>query len=204
MEKGDAGKAVSLFHGLLQRQKEYGCTASAVRNSGMSLQERCRKLLTEGETDERSRQGRPGGIAHQIYGCVYLEEYSLLMESLLKNTAQAMKGAAQGKESLINACLRCIDRPTGKPFRPDITDRIVNTSYLSRIFREETGNTIIHTINEKKLSRAREYLVQTDMKIYEIAEILGFENVTYFSHFFKKHTGLSPKDYKDKTEYNQK
>ena len=38
----------------------------------------------------------------------------------------------------------------------------------------------------------------------EIAEILGFENVTYFSHFFKKHTGLSPKDYKDKTEHNQK
>ena len=67
-------------HGLLQRQKEYGCTASAVRNSGMSLQERCRKLLMEGEADERSRQGRPGGIAHQIYGCVYLEEYSLLID----------------------------------------------------------------------------------------------------------------------------
>lgn len=87
----------------------------------------------------------------------------------------------------------------------DIAGRIgVNASYLSRIFREETGNTIIHTINEKKLSRAREYLVQTDMKIYEIAEILGFENVTYFSHFFKKNTGLSPKDYKDKAEHNQK
>lgn len=206
VEKGDAGKAVSLFHGLLQRQKEYGCTASAVRNSGMSLQERCRKLLMEGEADERSRQGRPGGIAHQIYGCVYLEEYSLLMESLLKNTAQAMKGAAQGKESLIGACLRCIDDHYRENLSvSDIAGRIgVNASYLSRIFREETGNTIIHTINEKKLSRAREYLVQTDMKIYEIAEILGFENVTYFSHFFKKHTGLSPKDYKDKTEHNQK
>ena len=172
----------------------------------MSLQELCRKLLTEGEADERSRQGRPGGIAHQIYGCVYLEEYSLLMESLLKNTAQAMKGAAQGKESLISACLRCIDDHYRENLSvSDIAGRIgVNASYLSRIFREETGNTIIHTINEKKLSRAREYLVQTDMKIYEIAEILGFENVTYFSHFFKKHTGLSPKDYKDKTEHNQK
>ena len=34
------------------------------------------------------------------------------------------------------------------------------------------------------------------MKIYEIADALGFENTTYFSHFFKKYTGISPKDYK--------
>ena len=83
----------------------------------------------------------------------------------------------------------------------DIAGRIgVNASYLSRIFREETGNTIIHTIHEKKLRKAMEYLAHTDMKIYEIAELLGFENVTYFSHFFKKHTGLAPKDYKDLTQ----
>ena len=39
-------------------------------------------------------------IAHQIYGCVYLEEYSLLMESLLKNTAQAMKAPPRGRNPL--------------------------------------------------------------------------------------------------------
>ncbi|MDD3338335.1 MAG: response regulator [Lachnospiraceae bacterium] len=69
-------------------------------------------------------------------------------------------------------------------------------SYLSRIFREFTGSTIIHTIHEKKLEKAKEYLTETDMKIYEIADALSFENVTYFSRFFKKNTGVSPKDYK--------
>ena len=202
VEKADAENAVRAFHGLLERQKAFGCTAAAIRSSGMSLQERCRKLLTAGDTEDRSRQGRPGGIAHQIYSCVYLEEYSLLMESLLTNAAQAMKGAAQGRESLIDACLRYIDAHYPESLSvADIAGRIgVNASYLSRIFREETGNTIIHTINEKKLGKAREYLAHTDMKIYEIAELLGFENVTYFSHFFKKHTGLAPKDYKDLTQ----
>ena len=61
MEKGDAENAVSLFHGLLQRQKEYGCTASAVRNSGMSLQERCRKLLMEGERMNAADRAGPEG-----------------------------------------------------------------------------------------------------------------------------------------------
>ena len=50
----------------------------------------------------------------------------------------------------------------------------------------------------KKLEKAKEYLRETDMKIYEVAEALGFENITYFSRFFKKYTNLSPKEYKEK------
>lgn len=70
-------------------------------------------------------------------------------------------------------------------------------SYLSRIFKENTGETIIRTINNKRIEKAKAYLKETDYKVYEVADILGFENVTYFSRFFKKHTGMSPKEYKD-------
>ena len=70
-------------------------------------------------------------------------------------------------------------------------------SYLSRIFKESTGETIIRTINNKRVEKAKIYLRETDYKVYEVADILGFENVTYFSRFFKKHTGISPKEYKE-------
>lgn len=73
----------------------------------------------------------------------------------------------------------------------------VSVSYLSRNFKESTGGTVIQTINQKKMERAEEYLLTTDLKIYEIAEMLGFENISYFSRFFKKHKGISPKEYKD-------
>lgn len=72
-----------------------------------------------------------------------------------------------------------------------------STSYLSRIFKESTGETIIRTINQKRIEKAKAYLKETDLKVYEVADILGFENVTYFSRFFKKHTGVSPKEYKE-------
>ena len=72
-----------------------------------------------------------------------------------------------------------------------------STSYLSRIFKESTGETIIRTINNKRIEKAKTYLAETDYKVYEVADILGFENVTYFSRFFKKHTGMSPKEYKE-------
>lgn len=73
-----------------------------------------------------------------------------------------------------------------------------SNSYLSRIFKESMGQTIIHTINCKKIETAKMYLKKTDYKVYEVADMLGFENVTYFSKFFKKHTGMSPKEYKEK------
>ncbi len=73
-----------------------------------------------------------------------------------------------------------------------------SVSYLSRIFKEITGETIIRTINLKKIEKAKEYLKNTDLKVYEVADLLGFENITYFSKFFKKHTGMSPKDYKER------
>ena len=52
-------------------------------------------------------------------------------------------------------------------------------------------------VNTKRIEKAKIYLTETDFKVYEVADILGFENVTYFSRFFKKHTGMSPKEYKE-------
>lgn len=73
----------------------------------------------------------------------------------------------------------------------------VSLSYLSRNFKESTGGTVIQTINRKKMEKAEEYLLNTDLKVYEIAEMLGFENISYFSRFFKKNKGVSPKEFKE-------
>lgn len=104
------------------------------------------------------------------------------------------------KEMLVEECRQYIeDHFEENIIVTDIARGLgASASYLSRIFKEITGQTIIHTLNQKKVACAKVYLCNTDFKIYEIAEKLGFENATYFSHFFKKYTGVSPKDYKGK------
>ncbi|WP_432666804.1 response regulator [Wukongibacter baidiensis] len=72
----------------------------------------------------------------------------------------------------------------------------VNSSYLSRLYKKETNKNITAVINEVRLEKAKDLLLSTDMKIYEIAESVGIENATYFSILFKKYTGYNPKDYK--------
>ena len=75
-----------------------------------------------------------------------------------------------------------------------------NPSYLSRMYKQYTGESISEYISEVKFNKAREMLKKTNRKINEIAIALGFETPSYFTRFFKKKTNLSPQEYRDFTD----
>ena len=72
-----------------------------------------------------------------------------------------------------------------------------NGSYLSRLYKAKTGQNLFDAINKKKLERAKDYLAQ-GRRIREVAALVGFEDVSYFSRVFKKYENCSPKDYEKK------
>lgn len=72
----------------------------------------------------------------------------------------------------------------------------MNKCYLSRIFKEDTGFTVNGYLHARRIQKARALLVQDPMNISEISEAAGYENLTYFERVFKKHTGMSPLEYR--------
>lgn len=68
----------------------------------------------------------------------------------------------------------------------------ISTTYLSRIVKQTTGNTVRFLISELICADARRMLVCTDLDIKEIASQLGFSDQSVFGKFFVKKTGLSP------------
>ncbi len=72
----------------------------------------------------------------------------------------------------------------------------LNPSYLSRIFKQETGQTLTEYITKARMDLAVRLLDQTDLKAYEIAERIGIQDPHYFSICFKKYTGMSVNDYR--------
>lgn len=198
IQKGHADEAIKLFQQVLERQKESGYTANMIKNSGIQIQNNCRKYLSTHGKNLYEATGLSHSITHQIYECQLAEDYIRLMERIIRHTAEEIHQAADRRNSLIRDCENYIsDHYDNCTSVADIARAIgTNSSYLSRIFKEATGRTIIQTLNRRKIEKAKEFLTGGDMKIYEVADALGFENTTYFSHFFKKHTGVSPKDYK--------
>jgi len=83
------------------------------------------------------------------------------------------------------------------------TKSIAESTYLSQtymcaLFKKETGKTVNEYITEVRLDRARELLKDPRVKLYEVALSIGFTDANYFSSMFKKATGLTPSQYRDR------
>jgi len=72
----------------------------------------------------------------------------------------------------------------------------LSPSYFSALFKKETGETFLNHLVRTRMDVARELLGTTDMKTADIAERVGYPDPHYFSYFFKKNMGISPKEYR--------
>lgn len=73
----------------------------------------------------------------------------------------------------------------------------VNSSYLSTLFKKETGSTVTDYITDRRISHAKHLLKTTRLQIQTIGQSCGFEDMHYFSKVFKRHTGVTPKQYRE-------
>jgi AraC family transcriptional regulator len=73
----------------------------------------------------------------------------------------------------------------------------LNPSYLSRLFRKETGITVTEYIKTRKIETAKNMLKYSEYLPSQIAAILAFPNQRYFIEVFKKRVGTTPKKYRD-------
>jgi len=74
----------------------------------------------------------------------------------------------------------------------------LSESYLSRIFKKETGSSISDYISEKKIQTARNMLQFSDYSLADISALLAFPSQSYFTEIFKKRTGCTPMEFRNK------
>ncbi len=73
-----------------------------------------------------------------------------------------------------------------------------SVSYLSRIFKEETGENISTYINRMRVEQAKTLLLNPKYSLVEVTGMLGFEDQSYFNKVFKKMCGITPGKYREK------
>lgn len=196
--QGDEENALRLFGEVLEEQKKELYTANTIKSTGLIIQQKLRKILGQYGGDIYQVTGYTESITEKIQRSFYVEEYGSLLEDIIRKTARYVEVSVSHKNTLVSGCEKFIEENYDKGISvTDIANHMgTSISYLSRTFKDATGEKLINTLNRKRIEKAKDYLKNSDKKIYEIADALGFENATYFSYFFKKYTGVSPKDYK--------
>lgn len=105
--------------------------------------------------------------------------------------------APGSQNSYVEAAIRYIHRH----YQEDISistvshELEISEGYLSRMFKKETNYTFTNYLIYYRLRLAMELLMDCRMKVYEVADRVGYSDTAYFSAQFKKIVGLSPSEY---------
>lgn len=71
-----------------------------------------------------------------------------------------------------------------------------NSAYLGKIFNKTVGESFNSYVDHMRIDRSKELLLENRLKVYEIAEQVGYKNVDYFHKKFKKYVGISPAEFR--------
>ena len=77
-----------------------------------------------------------------------------------------------------------------------VKDLYISAGYANHIFKKQTGMSIFTYLVRTRISAAKESLADPYCRINEVAERTGYKSVSQFCSLFKKHTGISPKEFR--------
>lgn len=75
----------------------------------------------------------------------------------------------------------------------------ISEGHLSHLFKKETDYTVMAYITRCRIQAAMKLLSNCRYKVYEVAEMVGYRDITYFSSTFKKLVGVSPSEYQNRS-----
>jgi AraC-type DNA-binding domain-containing proteins len=130
----------------------------------------------------------------------------ILLRTTYSNAATIGKGVIDfeiyDKLAIVNAITEFINDNYMNELSLDIISQnmYISPAYISKIFKEETGESPINYLIKVRLAKAKEYLKNGSFTIKEIAQSVGYQDAYHFSKLFKKYYGYPPSDIKYKNK----
>lgn len=129
----------------------------------------------------------------------HIDEMKVYIMDLYRSMMNLISGKGKRYSSIVSRSIAFIQNNYSRTISlaEAAEDACVSKSYLSLLFKQETGINFSKYLMDYRIERAKQLLSQSAMHIYEIAEQVGFPNPYYFSKVFKEYTGKSCKEYRD-------
>lgn len=139
-------------------------------------------------------------FARQIEQQTTSDALTSLMGTMLHSYCRLVrKHSMKQYTPLVQKTITCIDAELSTSLSlQSLAKRLnVSGSYLSTVFKKETGQTITGYINSKRIRHAMHLLSSTNLQVQTISQHCGILDIHYFTKLFKKTTGLTPKEYRE-------
>lgn len=171
-----------------------------------------KKLMIEILSRFSKKAGTLGGVIEEIEvqeSCKHYQKIvnmtsfqemqSWWMDFIPKFTGQFFTRQKKSESDIIQSALNYIEANLDKPIQLSDAARVIGVSepYLSSFFKNSMHENFIPYVNRQKMKRAKELLADGKL-VYQVSDVLGYENTTYFSKVFKRVEGVTPEQYRKK------
>ena len=200
---GQIPKAELLFATLSKYQFDARST-NALRNTKnylIILNTLLRVAVRNGDVPPFHIDRLSSAYAHKIEATTSTSAGVALMKEMVRKYCLLVKNhSMKGYSLLIRKVLTQIDFDlTADLGLKNLAAQLnVNPSYLSTLFKKETGSTLTEYVNQKRIEHAVFLLNSSSLQIQMIAQYSGIPDVNYFTKTFKKIIGITPKEYRDR------
>ncbi len=145
-------------------------------------QEEILRMISEGTAEEGIRRGGKTHLCRMAYA------YGEYLAQLRKNVSKGVLGDIEEEIKNNYASNLTLKDLSEKYF--------INSAYLGQLFRKKYGCSFKDYLNARRIEEAARLLRKSDMKIYEVAEAVGYKDVDYFVNKFIEANGCTPTKYK--------
>lgn len=147
---------------------------------------------------EYAKQAIQYGVSEYLLKPILKEEFEEILEKMLeRHFAEEIK-----KQEKTGDIVQEVETYIREHVEEDLSLELLagvvhlNPSYLSRYFKDSTGENLSNFVTRCKMEKAAWLLEHTEQKINEIMQRLGYQKSQHFAKIFREQYGVSPKDYK--------
>lgn len=196
----DTSRAEGTLDKILDQMKKRGGEREQVIILAVEIFAEIMKIFSELKVSVQPETLSYSAMIEGVFALNTFEEIREYTKHIVRTACQTIRGEVSDKEK--NLVRRVKDYIWEHYMEEDLSLNslagiyYVNSSYLSRVFKEKTGYTFTNYLFECRMKEAERLVTNTDMKAYEISEKVGIADPHYFSACFKKYTGKSVSEYK--------
>lgn len=196
---GDAEKALEGLSAFMDKVMKVNIPFRLFRRLGLQLLSSVFRVVYENKIQERvveRSSHQPQELFHRNFT---VEEYVRYMSELIHSIVISLEWNRQQKHNrTIEKAMEFIRVNYPKDLSlEDVAAHVnVSGSYFSTYFKQETGESFIEYLTRLRMEKAKMLMMNAELRLYEICQLVGYQDVKYFSRLFKRNVGVSPAEYR--------
>ncbi|GBF73254.1 AraC family transcriptional regulator [Paenibacillus sp. 598K] len=199
LHAGNDAIVIPLVHKLIEQLHKAGAPAHHIIALSKQIVEKALKVIYAKSLTVPGYEN-PKQPYEALKACRSIDDFKRFFEHFLSLLALTVRNKTKDSASdyMISFVKDYVESHYGEDISLDLLSQKLNitNSYLSSYFKDKTGINLSEYTHTFRMGKAMEMLQSTDLKIQDIASLVGYLTVAPFNRAFKRHTGVTPTEYR--------